>query len=411
MKSIRIPALLALTSLFNFNTAAKDLIALENFPDWFQEAMVREKAVTTTSKLEIEKLNASGEIKGKLKLIETDETYWYYTIDIGTDSPVECYAFTSYDGPANSLYGVAGHSLTGAEALNNKELSGRYTYAIDSGVIDGNPYMLLDTLYNLGDGEQKVAGLMKGLSAKTDNSLQICIHNELGYRQTFLSVFASFLNAFSTNQANPEFFSTVYQFSLNGIPVGYASEKYRTDEDGDVQLKGHTAMLVPVDQSGVSRSDTAGVEWSTPAGELINATAYNVENSQLGFDFSISREEGAWQIAGQLQGKEVKSTLEHTGELLTNFGSYIVSASLSDSEVSSRELVMWSPDADPTAATQVRISKIDGNANANRKLEVGPISIDFMSDVNGIFLNGVMHHGPISMNMELMHKVGMPKLP
>ena len=62
---------------------------------------------------------------------------------------------------------------------------------------------------------------LKDISAQTDQSLQLCIHNEMGYRQTFFNVFESFVQAFLENQKNQNFFEVIYQVSTNGAPMGY----------------------------------------------------------------------------------------------------------------------------------------------------------------------------------------------
>ena len=158
MKLLKSAALLLLPATISVNANAEYLINLADFPDWFQQSMARETSVEASGKLVIEKLNVDAQVKGKPVLQDSGSTdVWYYTMDIGSDSPVECYAFLEFDGVANSLHAIVEHSLGGAEQINGKALSGRYTLGLDMGMIDATPFLQLDTLYNLGEGGERLS--------------------------------------------------------------------------------------------------------------------------------------------------------------------------------------------------------------------------------------------------------------
>jgi hypothetical protein len=410
MKLFSFIACLSLASTLSFASHAADLINIKDFPSWFQEAMARESKLTETSKLKIEKFNVNADVKGKFKLIDDSEGTQYYTIDIGSGSPVECYVFSEFDGPANSLYSVIEYSLSGVEELNKKSLSGKSNYSIDSGVIGNTPYLSLDTLYLLGEGNEKVSGILKGISAQTDQSLQLCIHNEMGYRQTFLNVFESFVQAFLENQKNQNFFEVIYQVSTNGTPMGYVQERYATDEEGDVSIINDSAMLIPVDASSIARRDTVFTSWSRPDGSIINGSEYSIDNGVMSSEFSLAYLEDAWQVEGQLQGKPIKTKLEHTGWLLSGFGSYIELKNLRQSENESDQFHMWAPSADPTSALPVALSKVNDDENANFEIDMGALVMKFLADEKAIFRQGTIAQGPILMKMELIYSKGEPGL-
>ena len=156
--------------------------------------MSRSIDVTKESDFSLASVAAKGKVKGEISLVDESEGTWYYHIDIGTPTPVECYVFNEYDGPANSLHAIVDLSLNGAAELNGKTRSAQFNYAIDTGVIGNTPYLQLDTLYHLGEGEEKVAGMIKAYSAQTNDTLEICVHNELGYRDSGKVVPGTFKN-------------------------------------------------------------------------------------------------------------------------------------------------------------------------------------------------------------------------
>lgn len=411
MNHLRIGTSILLSLLITFSASAKDLINLENFPDWFKDSMARESELKESSIIEIEQYNINNKVKGKFTLEDDSDGMHYYTIDIGSSSPVECYIFTEFDGTANSLHLLFENSFPSIESMNEKSLSGKSNYSIDSGVIGNTPYLSLDILYNLGEGNEKVAGVLKGLSAQTNSTLQICLHNEIGYRQTFFNVFESFIQAVIENEVNPNFFEVLYKVSINDIPMGYIQESYEKDADGDVAIINETSLLIPVDASSIARTDSLSRSWSRPDGSIINATEYAIENSVLTSQFSLEYTDDAWQVSGELQGKAVTKKLEHSSSLLSGFGSYIELENLRNSESDSGEFYMWAPSADPTSALPVVLRKLSDNENANFEIDMGAMVMKFLADDQGIFRQGTIQQGPVSMKMELIYSNGTPKLP
>ncbi|MEP0356006.1 MAG: hypothetical protein ABJH06_01855 [Paraglaciecola sp.] len=411
MKYLSLVAIVAILIAASVNSHAKVLVQLEQFPKWFKDATARETTVKKTSKLKVEQFNVEGTVKGRFKLIEEGEGTWYYNVDMGTGAPVECYIFTDYDGPANSLYAIIESSLTGVEALNNKKLSGQFNYTINSGAIDNIPYLQLDTLYNLGEGNKKVAGILKGFSAETAQSLQVCLHNEMGYNQAFFDVFESFVATMAENEPESAFFEPIYQLTLGDIPIGFGHEVYSTDADGDVSIQKRSAFLVPVDATTVSRSDSVTTEWSNPDGSVINGNVYTVENQVMTSQYALQYKEDKWHVEGELQGKPIKADLAYTGWLLSGFGSYLETGNLQASKEDSAEFSMWLPDADPIAALPMKLSKITNNPNANLKIDMGPIVMDFMANKKGVFEKGTINQGPLTLGIKLIYVQGEPTLP
>lgn len=411
MKSIPIISIGVLCTAISISANASDLINISDFPEWFQEAMVRESGQIKTSVLSLEQLNVNTEVLGKYTLNDDSDGTWYYTIDIGSPSPVECYVFTSYDGPATSLYSVVEYGLSGIETLNNKKLVAKNNYSVAAGVIGDAPYLALDTLYTLESGGQRVIGVLKAMSAQTDQSLQICMHNELGYRESFYNTFVSFVNAFSENQANAEFFEAISKVSINGIPMGFLHESYTSDADGDISVVNNSALMVPVDASSIARTDSVSRSWSKIDGTLINSSDYTIENGTVSSQFSIVYQDDAWQVEGEMQGKAISTQLEHKGELLSGFGSYVGLASLRNSDKRSQEYFMWAPSADPTSVLPVVLSQIDDNESANFEIDMGPMVLRFLADDKGIFRQGNILQGPMTMQIELLYSKGQPLSP
>ena len=300
---------------------------------------------------------------------------------------------------------------TSLQELYKKPLSSKFNYAIGSGVLDNTPYLLVDTMYNVGEGDEKVTGILKGLSAETGQTLQVCVHNEVGYRQTFFLVFESFIEAMKEGKDDASFYEIILQANFNDIPVGYSREKLTKDSDGDVEIRVDSAFLIPADGSSISRSDSQTNSWSSPDGSLINANAYTIENSVLSSSLSLNYQDEKWRVNGQIQAKEVSYELDYSDWLLTEYGIYLAVSDLLKSSGTSSDYRMWLPDADPSTAMSFSIEKIVNNPDANLKMNMGPINMNLLVDDFGVIDNATMAIGPVNMKLNQVFVKGKPLLP
>ena len=391
-------------------SSAKDLIDVSQFPAWFQEASQRDSVIETRSSISIPKYKVDSKVVGKFKLISDDNGVWYYNVDIGTDSPVECYVFEEFDGTSNSLKNVIEASIEAAAELNEKPFANKYNYAVDVGVIKDTPYLALDTFYSLGEGNQMVSGVLKAYSSQTQNTLQICVHNEIGYRKAFFSVFESFINAFVESESTESFFEVVYQMTINDLPVGYGLEKHSLDADGDVYSYIESSMMIPVDASNVSVTDSVETEWSSPTGSIINADQYVLENGRYTSQLALKPLEGKWKVTGELQGKTIDAFLTYEDWLLSSFGAYLASAYILTSEDSSLNYNAWVTEADPTTALPLTISKTSPETPNKLSMQIGPIKVDYVSSALGVFDEGSIRQGPVQVNIFKIYQRGEPSL-
>lgn len=401
---------LCLTLSVSGKSEAKELVDLSAFPDWFLDSLAREKSVSTSTKFENTELGFSGTVKGKLSLVSKGEGYWYYNIDIGTSSPVECYVYTSFDGPANTLSNVIDVVLPAIEELNKKQLMKRSNFALDIGVTDNLAYMLLDTLYTLGKSDEAVSGILKTLSARTGETLQTCLHNEVGYRNTFKTVFESFIATTKPKKDSSVFFENAFTMSFNGIAMGYSQEVHALDQDGDVYTRQYNSMIFPAGSGTISRSDSFVEQFGRVDGSLINLYEYSVENGILVHEYSVTMSNSKWQVEGERKGEAVSAALEYDEWLLTTYGSYLATSALLTGEEQKADYHMWLSSANPLAALQTTLQKVEGNENANVQLEVGPIKLEYLANVDGTFSQMTINQEGIVLKMTPLYQKGSPVL-
>ena len=380
-----------------------------SMPDWFRDALSREANTNSSARLVIPELNVSDEVLGNFELEQQDDGFWYYVSEVEDSSPIECYLYTDFDGAANTLYSVIDYELEYVGETYEQEVTDRKNFGLDVGIVGRTPYITLDTLFNVESDGEKVAGLVKAIVSQTEKSLQVCIHNAVGFEDTFHLRAKSLISAVAKGENSDVFFEPVYKLAMNGVPVGFARESYSFDEEGDVFLERVQSLVVPVGESSLSRTDTSAIEWSFADGALINANTYSVVNGEVESNFSLLVDDNDdWVVEGQLQGKEIKETLAHDDWILSSYGSYLSTQSLLESDRSSLEFNMWIEDADPGAVTPVTFKKLDENTTANVGITMGPITVDYFADEDGIIQHGLSSQANISVALDIMSVHGTP---
>lgn len=69
---------------------------------------------------------------------------------------------------------------------------------------------------------------------------------------------------------------------------------------------------------------------------------------------------------------------------------------------------MWIVDADPGAVTPVTLKLMTENTAANVELTMGPITMEYYSDENGIVQHGISNQANISVGLDIMSVHGAP---
>ena len=387
-----------------------DFVDISAFPNWFKDAMARESDLSETSTLDIHYYNIHTPVKGNISLVYEDERLLQYSLDIGADAPAECYVIYEHSGLATAISKLTDLQVATVAENNEKPLTSRFVYAIDAGMVSDTPYLSLDTLITLGEGEEKSVGMVKALAAQTNDSLQACFHSSIGFRDTFDEAFESFVQAFTEGETNPEFFETIYKMSIGPRIIGYAREKYSLDADGDVSGTKDSALLIPVDQTNLMTSDSKAISWSHPDGTLINQFNSSVDNGELSSRYTIQHDGTAWRVEGELQGKTIAAELDYNGPLVSDYGSYLGYADLLASDDEQLTMPAWISEADPTAVTEMQVRKVSDGDGANLELTMGSMLIRFVSDEHGVSDNGVLRQGPLEFYFDKLYQKGTPQL-
>ncbi|HEX2670515.1 MAG TPA: hypothetical protein VHM25_06570 [Polyangiaceae bacterium] len=136
-------------------------------------------------------------------------------IPIGSESAVRCQVFGDTLDPAGTLHGVIKESAQSVE----------YRSVAPSGValVGGVPAAFLETVYvTETEGGKGAGGLKLAIQVREQESL-LCLHDELGYRETFKDISKAFFSSFQVRNAPPSAntYSDISKERIGDTDVGY----------------------------------------------------------------------------------------------------------------------------------------------------------------------------------------------
>ena len=366
------------------------------WPDWLADAMAQESLMLRARKVELGDGVINTRLAGKAAA-DPQETPdgWYVTRDIGTATPLECWAFTTVVDPATMANNIAEQSMLASEQVNGP-LGDRSLYSVDAGAYDGAPFVALEWFYSVGEPPNKLVGLAKVRVAIKDGYSFACAHNYLGYRQTFALAFEQFVREakFDSGEASPYYAEIVVQ-RIGEQVVGVSRSSFTIDVEGDTQIQMMETSMMPVDGSTLSVSDTWYASWSTPDGELINQRAVKSENGELMMNLSLDPlDDGNWSVSGTLQGKAIEHELDGSEAPMSELGQMLaVQRLMADQSRKSASISVWVPAADPTQFLQAEVALDPKSADGRGRLTIGPLSIAAQFDQSGSLMTGALQAG------------------
>lgn len=382
------------------------------WPEWLQEAMAKESRKLRSKKVSVGDGFLNSRLAGKpLGDPQAIDGGWYLSSNIGTASPLECWVFSTTVDPATMAANIANVSIQASEQANGP-LGNRSIHFVDAGTYDNAPYLALEWFYTVGEAPKALAGLAKVRVATVDGTTLACAHNFLGYRESFAKAFEEFVREADLPGSEPSHhYEEVIVQKIGDQPIGVSHSTFTRDEEGDTAILIVESLLIPVDGSTLSTSDTWHSSFSRADGTLINQVTAKSENGALTMRLSLDPlDNGDWLVSGIFQGKEINEEISGAAQPMSEIGQMrAVQSLLADAERSSVTLDVWVPDADPTQFLQAGVSlDADRRDDGYGNLTLGPLAIVAQFDVTGSLMSGRMRAGAAEMLLERVLANGTP---
>lgn len=325
----------------------------------------------------------------------------------------ECYVFQDSMDLAASLMLFSDNSFSWVSQSYSATIESKGVLAVDSGHIDGAPYLGLAWLYRmLVDGSQEpMAGQAKHWIARKEERAIYCQTSLLGHDQTFFDLFEGFVSSleYQNSPSDPPYFEEVAVMRVNGQNLGVAWTHYYVDEDGDLERRESLSTLVPVDQQTLQSQDSLGLSYSDLDGELISEIHVEAENGEVVTNLRLAPDDDAgWAVTGTFQGKELEANLG-PGAPRADFGQRLDFVEFM--KTAQPDAVMthqaWTPSMDPTRWDAVKVTYKEPHRDGFAvTLQSGPMKLDGVIDQDMNLERVVMDLGGASMSIEGVFEQG-----
>ena len=384
-------------------------------PAWFTELRAREVGSQAKQRIQSKDrfFRASAPAKSVAPVAQVDDAY-HVSLDIGTEAPIDCFVYSDGIDFASSVAQVSERAF---ESIGQSlgPVQRRAVDRVDAGVLAERPYLAADWMYQVQTAEGPKLGLVKHLVTSKEGRGLYCLHNEVGYHETFRSAVVSLLETleYASPPVRKPYFSEITIMQLRGKKIGGTYTALSRDGE-DTRVDTHTFMLVPVSHDTLRASDSFDVEFARPDGSLINQIHVESEQGRVvsHLELNPAASEG-WTVEGTFQEKQLSTRIggeKAPGSWLSE--AYAVRKALEaefgpESRVE-LESTRWVPDADPTRlldATLSIVKRLDQDRFAARLSTLG-LEADLVLDRTGSVSAGVLDMGAAKIEFERVHSTG-----
>jgi hypothetical protein len=326
----------------------------------------------------------------------TPEGSYYGVFDIGAPNPIGCYLFDEEKEPASQLVAMSDRKFD--ELAAQRALGKRAVYAIDAGNAGAYPYLGIDWIAVLDEGGYH---LKQRFGNRGHRSLY-CLHEDAGYAKSFESFFAGFLASLELPEAeDPPQYREISVMRVAGQEVGFEMSSVRRDEQGDYRADTQVALLIPASAEEVQANDDYSIELSRPDGSVINEVSIASNGVDL-TRLNLEREEGAWTVRGEMQGKSISERFETPEQLTSALEEMRQLQKVVRGEPSELHYWRWLGSSSPSKPIEHVMRR---TSDRSVTVDAGPASVVIEMDDLGARL-GKMSIGRFEMQMERVYVDG-----
>jgi len=234
------------------------------------------------------------------------------SLDIGTDSPIECAIYHDEVESASTLQTMAEQIFADLGERYQSPVQ-RDVTKLEAGVAGASPYLELHWRYQTAQQPGTVYGELKQLIASREGRSVYCVHHENGYARSFQKVVGSFVETlrFSEYLDLRPYYTQIEILSMGGQPFGYSVVSLTEDDDGDPRLVRYTAGLGRADDGSVRARDLTEVEHSTTGGVLRDKLVTDYRDGEIVRSLWLEDLDGAgWRVTDGAADDKVVAVFE-----------------------------------------------------------------------------------------------------
>lgn len=326
-------------------------------------------------------------------------------IPIGSDAVVRCQVHAEAVDPAGSLYGVIKASAAQVE----------YREVRPAGVklLGGFPAAFLSALYVTDvPGGKAAGGLKMAIHARNERTL-LCLHDELGYRETFQRVSSAFFETFKEAKA-PESKATYTDISivkLDDMPVGFGiTQLLPGAKPGERERHDSSSSFLPTSPKDVIFEDTFNITRYDRKGQITSDTFVEASQGEVNLQVTLTRaEDGKYTYDGKISGKAVKGALATPKGLTTSLQTAATLRKKLKTGGAFQDTVdEYHPSVDPTAVVAVTYAHAKGAPARQITMKMGERVVTSEVDDDGMARVGSFELGKRKLTIERLRVDGHP---
>ncbi len=333
--------------------------------------------------------------------VENLEEYYYVSIPISTQQPVECLVYKDDIDPASSLKNIMTEML--AELPQNRILD------VDAGTFQHMPYLSQESLYIT----NKMAGTLKGMVIAESPAPIICFHDEVGYRETFKKTASSLATSLKISGvgANQWQYSEVAIWQIKDMRVGFTVNQIAKHDKGDATSYTFTSMIIPRSESESMSMDSYDVTHENSSGLLLEGIYVDVENGEIQHSIELTRaNDGSYRAKGEFQGKKINSVVSKNMKLAGTYHqtrALIKAAQSKVADIRSLSFDSYAPSANPVKPMKVVLKPTGNTVEQMPEYDLNFSGINATGTVDRHGVNRMtLLMGPIEMKVSRVYSQG-----
>lgn len=229
------------------------------------------------------------------------ETGQSVTVAIGATDPLRCIVFNDIVDPANALRRVFENVRQGMARI--------VVEALDAGFVGESPYIEGRFVY-VTRGANAGFGMLKARIALVGERSVLCMHDEVGYVETFHRAMEPIMQSGSTGPGGAN-----YIMSLGATNLGFMAVRFR-EENGEIIETTINGALVARSESELTASDSVVIERYSRDGVLRKMTRANDENgTATERDWERDGTSNRYRFEGTHLGRPLQGVLTANGPL------------------------------------------------------------------------------------------------
>ncbi len=326
---------------------------------------------------------ATIEARGK-PLSNRQDDYTLITAFLGTESPLVCFVYNNVIDPGSAAAAIL-ENLGEKAAIETARLT-------DVRVVDNTGVLFVESLYTFDKEGPKVAGNLKvSIFAHSDHPA-LCMHDEVGYSQTFQRISLKFFKSITLtgrDQSVSPSYASVWIVRMDDIPVGYFREGLIKNEDGSEVFFDYNSGLVPRSAKELVASDDATVVFSDPKGHIVEGQWIKSEAGNITTNIVIERvKRNRYTYKGIYQGNRIKGRFKSKDKrgLTSEIGTIRRVREMIRNGTNGRfKAQEYHPGIDPSKLTVTNYKVHVENSIGRVTIESGQMKMSVTTDENGLY--------------------------